>query len=544
MYFVQVWLDFVKKNPALSLMSLIILLTIPVNDVALPHLYSKFIESLQKNDMNNSKKIAIILVCLMIFIQSMSVLGDVKDSTLIPKFQGHLSLEMVKKILDKYDKEYTDISTGSLLARFAKVPEIVLYWISSIKDYCIPYILTFFGIFVYFFYYDKLIGTFFFFTLFSILLIINNGFKNCKSITNNSANAESSLFNEIEDILNNVLSIFSNNKKAEELERLKNVRTNYENLYRKSVMCSLKIKLSCFTLLTVFFIFFVYRCIYLVKNKKLETPRIIAMFMMFTTVLTSIIWCINITREMIKDYGIALETDGFINDNKTIEFILLPQSPPYQTGIGLYKVDFTYPNTDKQILYDISFRIDRGERVVITGDNGMGKSTVLKILMGFYRPTNGSCYVDGKWYDQYKKEELRKKIGYIPQNSVLFNRSIMENIRYGNENYSEEDIRKYIDNLDVKIDLGDLNRKAGKAGNNVSGGQRQLIWMLRILLKNPEYIILDEPTNNLDQNTKEVLIALLNKVSKEQTIIAISHDKFLVDYFNRKIVIDKGKLVQ
>jgi ABC-type multidrug transport system fused ATPase/permease subunit len=542
MYLIEIWLDFLKKNPYLCLASLILMLSIPINDIALPHVYSKFIESLQKNDENNSKKIAVVIVCLLVFLQFLSVYGDVFDGKFIPKFQGHLSLQMVKKILDKYDKNYSDLSTGSIIARFSKVPELFLYWLSSFKNYIIPYAISFFGIFCYFFYYDRVIGLSFLIAIISILLILHYALASCNDIASQSASSESNLYNEMEDVLNNILPIFSNNKKGEEMNRLEKIRGVYEDLYRKTTLCGTKSKILSFVVLIVFFIIFIYRCIYLVKNKKLDSARVVAMFMMFTTVFSSLVWCVGITRDIIKDYSIMLETDGFVFDPDKGVKNTLPENPP-NSGIGLHNINFTYPNTERQILKDLSINIKPGERVVITGENGMGKSTVMKILMGFYKPNTGGGYVDGKWYDSYTKEELRKKIGYIPQNTGLFNRSIMENLRYGNENYTEEEIKKFIDNLGIKNELGDLDRNAGKNGNNLSGGQRGLVWMIRILLKNPDYIILDEPTNSLDQNTKELLLKLLDSIDKNQTVIAISHDPFFTNYFDRKIVIDKGHVV-
>lgn len=543
MYITKLWLDFLKNNKALCITSAILVLSIPVNDIALPHFYSNFIDSLQKDDFNKAKKVAIIIVGLLIFIQFLSIYGDLFDAKFTPKFQGYISLEMVRKILDKHDQTYNDLSTGSLLARFAKIPELFQWWLSNFKNYLVPYAITFFGIFVYFTYYDKVIGITFLVCMLIIIYISSYSLGQCQHIAMESAGAESNLFNQIEDTLSNLFSIYSNNKKSEEIERLQKIRENFEHQYVRTVHCGTKYKTISFVFLTIFFAIFIYRCIYLVKNKKIDTARIVAMFMMFTTVFGSIVWCIGLTRDVIKDYSVISETDGFTNIPDFISNPTPTGIPPYSSGIGLSGVDFTYPNTEKQILYNISFQINRGERVVITGDNGMGKSTVMKILMGFYRPNRGAAYIDGKWYDNYSKDELRKKIGYIPQNSVLFNRTLMENIRYGNENYSEQQILDFIQSLNLKNELGDLNRLAGKAGNSLSGGQRQLIWMIRILLKNSEYIILDEPTNNLDMTTKKLLLNLLDKVKPEQTVIAISHDPIFTDYFKRKIVVDKGKII-
>ena len=132
----------------------------------------------------------------------------------------------------------------------------------------------------------------------------------------------------------------------------------------------------------------------------------------------------------------------------------------------------------------------------------------------------------------------------MPQSPILFNRTILENICYGNQHVNEEFVVYMMKELGLYEELGPiLNTKVGKNGSSISGGQRQLVWTLRILLKNPEIVILDEPTSALDEKSKTLFIKLLNKLIDKKTVIIVTHDDTLMRYANRIVTLDKGNIV-
>ena len=543
MYFTKVWIEFIKKNIPLCAASIVMIASMPLNEVALPHVYGKFISNLEKGDKSAIRNYAVAIVCLLIILQGLSIYDDNHESKIYPKSQGFITLEMVKRIMEKTEEDYCETSNGSMIVKFAKIPELLIYWISTLKNYMLPNLFTFAFIGLYFLKVDLWIGLGFITTILYMGYNLVSGLTICKNVTEIASQKEGDFYNEVDDILNNMLSIFTNNKTQSEIDRLQTIKDEFAVAYRKAMYCGSRLKIRSFALLTLFCILFLHRCIKLVSDKSIDISVVISMFMMFTGMFTNIVWCIGTIREIAKDFTVIVETDGFIANINKMQQIRPDQPVPYTRGLGMWNVDFSYPKSEKRILDGISFHIDKGERVVITGENGMGKSTITKLIMGFYAPSGGALYVDGMWYSDCKRGELRKKIGYIPQNTILFNRSIIENILYGNENITREALIEYIDKLGVKNELGDLDRSVGKYGNNLSGGQRQLVWMIRILLKNPEYIILDEPTNSLDTTTKNLLKQLLSQLSRSQTLIAISHDPEFINFFDRKINIHGGKII-
>lgn len=534
---------FIKENLWLTSTNIILMLSLPLNDIVLPHLYSKFISAIQKSDSILISKYALTIIVVFIVLQIINMVYDLYDANVTPKFQGYMTLTMVRQIMDKYDAQYKEITTGSILARFSKIPDMVNLWFGSFKDYIVPYFITFIGVTFYFFTYDKLLGTVFLFTLLMIVGNIVVAFHMCRESAKLATKDQSMLYDDVEDVINNLLTIFTVQRKDEEIDRLTNSRKQFENHYKNTVLCGMKLKVISFTILTLFFIFLIYRLNYLVSNKKIEIASTIAIFMMFTSILNGLVWIIDLIRDIIRDWSVVMETEGFLEHDSKYKFPIVPKNPPFATGIGMWNIAFSYPQTNRQILKNITFHINRGERVAIIGENGMGKSTILKLLLQLYTPENGGIYVDGQWFQNMSKNDLRNKIGYIPQNTVLFNRTIFENIQYGNEHVSRQDIEKLISDLGLSSEFKNLDKKVGKQGQHLSGGQRQLVWMLRTMIRNPEYIIMDEPTNSLDQQTKDLLISMINKFSNDQTIIVISHDPFLIQHMNRTIQVHNGLVV-
>jgi ATP-binding cassette subfamily B protein len=189
-----------------------------------------------------------------------------------------------------------------------------------------------------------------------------------------------------------------------------------------------------------------------------------------------------------------------------------------------------------------------GETTILMGDIGSGKSTILKLLMRFYLPQEGDMFIDGKWYADLTTYQIRRNIGYVQQTPILFNRSVYENIKYGNPNITNDNIDQVVHELGIQKEFSNLedglNTTVGKNGSKLSGGQKQLVMTLRILLQNPDYLFLDEPTASMDTKTKEVLFYMLDKIMEKgkKTVIMITHDPYLLKKADRKIYLKKGEI--
>jgi ABC-type multidrug transport system fused ATPase/permease subunit len=253
-------------------------------------------------------------------------------------------------------------------------------------------------------------------------------------------------------------------------------------------------------------------------------------------------------RDITIEWGI-IEGSSDILESKPVKIPIASNniSIPHE-GIGFANVSFTYPGTHRRILDDITLHINDGERVCIVGDIGSGKSTIIKLLMKYHINDTGVIYYQGKNYNDVNVKYVRKHLGYVPQQPTLFNRSIIDNILYGNNTHTKNDVIEYLKSLGIhdefqKLDKG-YDTIIGKNGSKLSGGQRQLVWCLRVLLKNPDVIILDEPTASVDEKTKNILYRLLNDIMKDKTTIMISHDPYLVNISSRVIHMKHGKIIK
>ena len=166
--------------------------------------------------------------------------------------------------------------------------------------------------------------------------------------------------------------------------------------------------------------------------------------------------------------------------------------------------------------------------------------------MKYIHPTTGFVYWDGRSYDDISTFELRNKIGYVPQQPILFNRTVYENITYG-LSISRTELEQQLKDLNIwqefqTLEYG-LDTNIAKNGSKISGGQRQLIWCMRVLLRNPEIVILDEPTASVNDKIKNLLRNVINQVMEGKTVIMVTHDEYLMKYADRKITMDAGRII-
>ncbi len=221
--------------------------------------------------------------------------------------------------------------------------------------------------------------------------------------------------------------------------------------------------------------------------------------------------------------------------------------PVLEGQISFQDVGFHYPDTKSKILHQISFDIQPNERVAIIGRIGSGKSTIQKLLEGFYPPVEGAIRLDGVDINQISPADIRQQIGCVPQDITLFYGSIRDNITLGVPHVDEERILRAARLAGVTtfsdVDPDGLDRQVGEKGAFLSGGQRQAIALARALLFNPPILILDEPTSAMDNQSENLIKKNLSNEGKSQTFILITHKLSMLSMVDRVIVLDAGKMM-
>lgn len=210
-------------------------------------------------------------------------------------------------------------------------------------------------------------------------------------------------------------------------------------------------------------------------------------------------------------------------------------------------VFFSY-NQERQILNDISFVIEPGKKLALVGLSGSGKSTIVKLLLRFYEPDAGEILIDDLNIKDYDLAALRRRIGLVMQDNILFNTTLFENVRYGTftapESTVKESITKaYLDPLIKKLPQG-LQTLVGERGIKLSGGEKQRVAIARSITKHPEILIFDEATSSLDSRSEEVIKEAIQGISKDTTTITVAHRFATVIDADEIILLENGHIIE
>lgn len=221
--------------------------------------------------------------------------------------------------------------------------------------------------------------------------------------------------------------------------------------------------------------------------------------------------------------------------------------PDLKGAISFQKVGFVYPGTDRKVLDDVSFTIKPGEKVGIIGRVGSGKSTISKLIMGLYDPTEGAIMIDDTDHRQIDPADLRRNSAYIAQDVFLFSGNVRDNIAASRPQASEEEILAAAKQAGVhdfisRHPMG-YDAPVGEHGNNLSGGQKQAIALARAILLKPQIMICDEPTNAMDMQAEHAFIKFVHEEVKDTTLVIVTHKTTMLPALDRLILIDNGKVL-
>lgn len=215
--------------------------------------------------------------------------------------------------------------------------------------------------------------------------------------------------------------------------------------------------------------------------------------------------------------------------------------------IRFENVNFSY-QTERQILHNISFTIKPGEKVAVVGHSGSGKSTLARLLFRFYELQGGTIYYDGQDISAVTQDSLRQSIGIVPQDTVLFNESVLYNIQYARPTATKDEIieaarlaniHDFIESLPEKYDT-----LVGERGLKLSGGEKQRIAIARVILKGSPVLIFDEATSSLDSKSEKNILEALDSVARSHTTLVIAHRLSTITDANQIIVLDKGRIIE
>jgi ABC-type transport system involved in Fe-S cluster assembly fused permease/ATPase subunit len=218
-----------------------------------------------------------------------------------------------------------------------------------------------------------------------------------------------------------------------------------------------------------------------------------------------------------------------------------------QASIVFDNIGFAY-NIKRPIIKGISFNVNAGEKVAVVGQSGSGKSTLVKLLFRFYDVDSGSIKINQQDISQVSQQSLRTHIGIVPQDTVLFNDSLFNNVQYGCPTASKDEVLKAIDLAHLSEFIASLpeglETMVGERGLKLSGGEKQRVAIARTILKNPQILVFDEATSSLDSQSEQAILTAINEVAKSRTSLVIAHRLSTIIDSDNIIVMSHGQIVE
>ena len=282
-----------------------------------------------------------------------------------------------------------------------------------------------------------------------------------------------------------------------------------------------------------------------VSLKNLTQGEVVALYNYMSQILVELIKLANLIISITKALASASRIADILDIDSTECMGDVKNGEDTDTSVEFRSVSLSYRSSSEPSLSNISFSAKRGETIGIIGSTGSGKTSLINLIGAFYKASQGEVLVDGVEVSRYSAEALRSKIGIVPQNAVLFKGSIRDNMRWGNEFATDEDILsavKIAQALDVVDGKGGLDATVEQGGRNFSGGQKQRLTIARAIVKKPEILILDDSASALDYATDAALRSAIRELN-EMTVFIVSQRASSIMHADKIIVLDDGEAV-
>ena len=548
MFYTLYW-KFIKANWKLYILYFIFLLSVPLENTSIPHYYGELINVLKTGNFESAKALFLIILGIWSVVQFFSLASSYLNTYLMPKFQSFIRQYFFNKIIDSYSQEYKELELGQIIAKIIRSPGIIQNIFVEVRDFVIKNAFIVIGNLIYLSRHHIMLGIVFAGMIFLLYIVSFFYYKTCNSFITDTEQAYDNVHEEIQDTLSNLLSIYTCQQDKSEKDRVKDYNKRTSENQVKTGNCNNKFRIIYSILYVLIFVAMNYTAYYYYKKGEIKLNNIVGIFIINYSLFGHLSDFYYDTYAFMNVYTKVEHITKFIESlpirlSNAKEEIQKPQ----KIDLIFKNIKFTHPNTDKSIYNNLNLNIPSGQSLAIMGSIGSGKSTIVKLLVRLQKHDSGEILINGTEVARINLNNLRKHIIYVPQHPILFNRTLWENLTYGLENIKEENIYKILDDAGLK-DIKDvykekMHKSVGKLGSNLSGGQRQIVWLIRCILRESSVIILDEPTSALDEKSRRNVEKIIKKLSIGRTLIIITHDRELLMHMDRVIYFDKGEIIQ
>lgn len=542
---------FARKHPWLAAANLAFMAFVPVNEVLLPHLYGRLVDAITSHKPYERALVAVIGV--LVVGQAGMLLRDWVDAWTEPMLEGFIRDRLLSSVIESHDgRLLQDQRTGEMIGKFVRAPSIATTWVRRIIDYIVPYAVVTLVTSLYCWWQDAFLAVSFLALTCSLAMVLYWSWRRCTAPTMNHEVLFDSVYERVEEALRNLPSIYSGNEQERELRELREANEAYRVAYARTMWCAMTAEAAGYAAVVVFFAAFAMRSCRLVSTRAMPVTTFVSLFMVISYLLSSLTWVVSTVRDIIFDTHTLNDAGRIMSPPgpgpgpcPLAPPSSSPGPPPHASGIGMHGVSYSPPGRRTGLLTQASLHFEAGQRTALVGPIGAGKSTILKLFMRFVEPDEGALYIAGRWYKDITKHELRQRVVYVSQDTVLFNRSVMDNVLYGNPSADAGAAERLLADTGIADEFASLphglHSKVGKNGSRLSGGQRQLVWFVRAILRDPEVLLLDEPTTSMDHRTKTLVVRLLDVVMQGRTVVIVTHDPFLAACATRQVFVSYSR---
>lgn len=291
-------------------------------------------------------------------------------------------------------------------------------------------------------------------------------------------------------------------------------------------------------------------CCYLALTGQIAVGDIVLYTSLFASISGYVSSIVNMVPQMTSGMEAVDSMSEIMHSNEVEMNLTKGDKPKIKGNIEFRNVSYKYPDekSDQYVVKDFSLHISEGECVAFVGASGSGKTTIMNMIIGLMMPTQGDIIIDGKSIQKMNLREYRHKISVVPQNSILFAGTIRDNITYGLDMYTEEELNAVLDKANVREFLKDLpaglDTNVGERGDKLSGGQRQRITIARALLRNPHILIFDEATSALDNISEYHVQQAIAESIKGRTTFIVAHRLSTIRNADHIVVMENGRCVE
>lgn len=504
-------------------------------------------ESIRKNDINIVFSHIYYFAGITVLYILITFVDDFFEIQISTQLVQWMRREMLNFIIMSNNEEFTNVDTMKYHSPINRVSYGAVIFLNLFMKSVLPN-LSFVAVIVgYFMYINLELGLTF---LISNIIVFMYAYHTQDTIlrykmdyentSNDNENYTLDIFNNFDKIISRGQSNSEMNKYNEQSEiAIEKSKTFFEQSHINN------------SIMTTFIYLVILCCLYylvvLKRDDKIKTPVFISLFTVILMYRDRFMVLLGSIPSMIEMTGRIEYATELMKDLKHDLYSKMTDSNYDPTFLSFSRIDFQgvyykYKTSDKYLFEDLNLTIVPSNNIVgITGLSGRGKSTIMKLLLRLYPLEKGTITIDGKDIHAIDPIYIRQNITYINQSAKLFNKRIIENIMYGCN--SEDECKKYLDmimtypkikRLYANVDL--MNGSAGSLGENLSGGQRQIINIISGLINPSPILVLDEPTNALDAELKSELLAIIDKFrSYKKCIIIITHDRDVYPLFDQRI---------